>query len=108
MGDRRTSEPNAAILFDYSFVVPSSVTPPKSPSGRYTFPLNPNTGTTSQSYYTDLRDAIKSAKTLTGADLTQWRDAVGDAEKAKEVIVKETKQVLPEDEDEEGDGVEEA
>ena len=47
-------------------------------------------------YYAALRAALADARTKTGDELTQWRDAVGKSE-----LGKETKKAVTDDDDEE-------
>lgn len=43
----------------------------------------PQSGESFNAYYAALRGAIAQAKDVTGRELTEWRDAVGDGEKEK-------------------------
>ncbi|KAG8877603.1 hypothetical protein FRB98_006613 [Tulasnella sp. 332] len=95
-----------ALHISYKFSPPSSVSAPDalSPIGSYTFPVNTQSSSSSpssQQYYQGLRESIQAAKAKTGEDLTVWRDAVGDGEKSKEVMIKEQKSVAEEDGEEE-------
>jgi hypothetical protein len=88
------------ITITYNLVVPEG-TPHQKPesSVSHSRPIAPST-TGYKEYYDVLRAAIDEIKTVTGHELTVWRDAVGNRELGKEVGVKE-------DEDEgsdEGDG----
>ena len=83
--------PEAPILsVSYDLRPPSSTTtPPNLPAATtHDLPLKANlppSGSTqnSDAYYAALRDAIAEAKGITGRELTEWRDAVGDGEKEK-------------------------
>ena len=54
----------------------------------------------SSEFYESLRFAILSAKERTGADLTKYRDLVGDAEKTKGLAIKPTSDDEEEDTEE--------
>jgi len=43
----------------------------------------PNTADGHKAYYSALKDTVDEAKETLGKELTEWRDAVGDAEKDK-------------------------
>lgn len=68
------------------------------------FSLKSGSNSDQQEYYKSLRDAVSAAKAQIGADLTEWRDAVGSLENAKEP--KKGKKSDEEEDDEEGDNEE--
>ncbi|KAI9512896.1 hypothetical protein F5148DRAFT_654775 [Russula earlei] len=86
------------VAVTYDLVVPEG-TPRSKPesSTSHTRPVAPN-GSGYKEYYDSLRAAIDEVKAVTGAELTVWRDAVGDRELGKEANTKK------EDEDSSGDG----
>ncbi|KAI0274804.1 hypothetical protein BC834DRAFT_965285 [Gloeopeniophorella convolvens] len=57
-----------------------------------------------KAYYDALRATIDDIKTVTGQELTVWRDAVGNREQGKEAG---TKQAVDEDGEDEDDGAQE-
>jgi len=105
----------SSIKISFSLLPPSNTQPPQSdegsavldPSHVYTFalpsPVSGGSPGSSAAHYGGLQVALAEAKKITGADLTKWRDAVGDGEKFKEKTVKKAES----ESDEEGDGEEE-
>ena len=90
------------IAVTYNLVVPEGTPHPKPElSVSHSRPIAPNAAGYKE-YYDTLRAAIDEIKTVTGHELTVWRDAVGNRELGKEVGVKKG-----EDEgSDEGDGEE--
>lgn len=105
----KDTKPVRAVEINYVFALPASTSHPGTlaTTGSYAFPIEPSTAESSPSstvFYEALRDSIKAAKAKTGDDLTAWRDAVGDGEKAKEAVVK--RQLVEEEADEDGEEAE--
>ena len=75
------------------------VSPNLSTTSSHTFPLSIAPEAQGHAgYYAALRAALADARTKTGDELTQWRDAVGKSE-----LGKETKKAVTDDDDEEED-----
>ncbi|KAG8948663.1 hypothetical protein FRC04_009428 [Tulasnella sp. 424] len=95
-----------SIEITYSFDLPSGVASPASSTSQssthtYSFDVQKGAGN-SEAYYDSFLQTLKKARDVTGKDLTAWRDAVGDAEKNKEVALKKPPSDEDEDEDDEG------
>lgn len=94
---------NNSIVVDYSLQPPSDVQTPSgaSPSKQHAFPVTSSSSNDNSAqafdYYSALRSSISEAKSLIGAKLTVWRDAVGDKEKE----VKKKRGAEEEDDEEE-------
>lgn len=67
------------------------------------FPLKTSPISDHRQYYSSLRNAVLESKTQIGADLTEWRDAVGTLENQKESKKGKKSDEEDEDEDEEED-----
>lgn len=86
---------SSSIKIAYTLNPPSSVSCSLDPEKTQDFPVSGN-GETASAYYTNLRKTIEVARETIGAEMTQWRDAVGKAEDAKMKTVKK----IDEEEDE--------
>jgi hypothetical protein len=88
------------IVVTYNLVIPEGTPHPQLESSvSHSRPIAPS-ATGYNEYYDTLRAAIDEIKTVTGHELTVWRDAIGNMELGKDVGAKS-------DEDEgsdEGDG----
>ncbi|KAH9968808.1 hypothetical protein BC827DRAFT_1151979 [Russula dissimulans] len=74
------------VVVSYDLAVPEGTPHPKPESSTsHTRPVAPSG---SGSYYDALRAAIEEIKSVTGHELTVWRDAVGNRELGKEVNTK--------------------
>lgn len=92
------------VTIDWNIIPPTGVDPPTSTlaTGSSSFtprpqPTDPSDGTTSSAptqvynqdnsqYYQDLLSSLNQAKDGLNARLTEWKDAIGDKEKSKEVL----------------------
>ncbi|KAH7886344.1 hypothetical protein F5I97DRAFT_1255096 [Phlebopus sp. FC_14] len=83
--------------------VPQSLTPIASHSCpvETTKELNGSGSSDATEYYSALRKSIAAAREKLGEELTAWRDAVGNAELAKEKMVKSEQAEEEEEEQEE-------
>lgn len=92
---------NNSITVSYTLHPPSGVVipPGEQPSKQHNFPVaaTSTAEAPSSEKYAALRNSIAEAKSAIGAELTQWRDAVGDREKE----VKRKKNEDDEDDEEE-------
>ena len=87
------------ITVSISLEPPSGTPTPTnlSPTSSHTFPLSVAPEAQGHAgYYAALRAALADARTKTGDELTQWRDAVGKSE-----LGKESKKTVTDDDDEE-------
>src|SRR5712671_1764632 len=85
------------VLVTYDLAVPEGTPRPKPESSTsHTRPVAPSGSGSRKEYYDALRAAIEEIKSVTGHELTVWRDAVGNRELGKEV---KTKKDEGEDED---------
>jgi len=83
------------VIVTYDLAVPEGTPRPKPESyTSHTRPVAPSGSGSSKEYYDALRAAIEEIKSVTGHELTVWRDAAGNRELGKEVKTKD------EDEDE--------
>ncbi|KAG9008502.1 hypothetical protein FRB90_008823 [Tulasnella sp. 427] len=97
----------SSIEIAYSLELPPTISPPVSATSQasvytYTFEVQTGKGTDGR-YYDSFLAALNTAREVTGKDLTAWRDAVGDAEKAKEFL---SKKPASDEDDEEEDAAE--
>ena len=100
------------LSVSYNLRPPSSTAAPQNLSATTThdIPLQvpdslSESGQNFSAYYAALRGAIAKAKVITGQELTEWRDAVGDSEKektgGKKEIEEEGEEAEEEDQEEE-------
>ncbi|KAF9492188.1 hypothetical protein BDN71DRAFT_1451857 [Pleurotus eryngii] len=91
---------STAVTITYVLNPPEGTgTPALSRTKEMTFDIESSTDRTYAAYYDSLRTTVEDARTAIGDDLTAWRDAIGAAEGSKE-----TKNILADEDDEEGDG----
>lgn len=92
-----------SITVAYQLNLPLGVQQPSQlePSRTLGFPV---ANKSKSDYYTALKDTIKSAKLALGQELTEWRDAVGNAENFKEPKKLSKKDDDGEDEEDDAEG----